>query len=100
MHNFSIKSISKTWRFNNRNARYKQIAAKKAKPCPQPSENQSLDMFPQTQKGIFAAPERVDPGSRKTLYFRLFQPLVMFFSTSKLQSRRVHFCPNHLISLE
>ncbi len=52
-------------------------------------------MFPQTQKEIFAVPERDDSGTQKSLKIRLFQPPVMYFLSAKLPSRRVHFCPNH-----
>ena len=60
----------------------------KAKVVPQPSENQNLDKFPRTEKGLSAAPERDDPKSRKSLKTRLFQPPVMYFLSSKLPSRR------------
>ena len=70
---------------------------RKAKVVPQPLENQSLDKFPRTEKGISTAPERDDPGPQKSLYFRLFQPSLMYFLSSKLQSQRVTSQRNYWI---
>ena len=68
---------------------------RKAKVVPQPSENKILDKLPRTEKGISATPARDDPGSRKSLKTRLFQPPIMYFLSAILPSRRMHFCPNH-----
>ena len=60
---------------------------RKAKVVPQPSENKILDKLPRTEKGISATPARDDPGSRKSLKTRLFQPPIMYFLSAILPSR-------------
>ena len=75
----------------------------KAKSCPRPVKKQNrvhnlpksksiatpppakrdLDMFPQTEKGISAPPERDDPGSQKSLDLAAFPATHYVFLVSK-----------------
>jgi hypothetical protein len=73
MYHISVrKQIKQNHIHNLSKSNIVSTTCRKAKVEPQPSENQSLDMFPQTQKGISAAPERDYPGSQKSLDLAAF----------------------------
>ena len=62
----------------------------KAKVVPQPLENQNLDMFPQTQKGISAALEHGNP------FISGFSSLVLCVSCQQNYGLDVEDSANHI----
>ena len=78
-------------------SKFMSTTFQKAKSCPQPAEKQKWYYNPQKTKASICFREQKkgsplprvsdDPGSQKSLKTRLFQPSLMYFSTSKLPSQ-------------